>query len=461
VHFFIGENMKYTLFLGDCLDRLKSMEDNSVHSVVTDPPYGLSDLSSDKIVQTMKEWSSGNLSFIPKGKGFMNKDWDSFVPPPAVWIEVLRVLKPGGHILCFAGSRTMDLMSLSLRIAGFEIRDTVMWLYGSGFPKSHDVSKALDKVAGVERELVPATGSLHKNSNLNDDNWSKIGDSEATMWSNNPITDQAKQWNGWGTALKPAVEPIILSRKPLEGSVANNVAKWGTGALNIQGSRIGSDIMPALKAGQARLGTFEREDMITPERVGRWPANLILDEEAAELLDNQSGHSTSKASSNRNGNNVQGVTGIMAPRSKDQLIGHSDSGGASRFFYVAKTTGREREAGLDSLEEKFIAKGNQAQAELKRGNTDFSRDVDTAGQNKVFARKNHHPTVKPIKLMTHLCTLVTPENGIVLDPFMGSGSTGIAAVTSGFNFIGIEMNEEYVEIARLRIEHHSNNKFDI
>lgn len=395
------------------MEELKKFPSNIIDSVVTDPPYGLSDLSPEKIMSTMLQWSSGGDSFIPKGKGFMNKDWDSFVPPPAVWKEVLRVLKPGGYILCFAGSRTLDLMSISLRLAGFEIRDTIMWLYGSGFPKSHNLKG---------------------------------------------------EYEGLGTALKPAVEPIILARKPLEGTVLENVQKWGVGALRINDSRIGTEELT--NRGMSSLGVMH-DDLWKPDKTstqvtGRWPANLLLDEESAQLLDEQSG--VSKGSKRREGiarkrNNGLGLGStderMGAANSPDN---YGDAGGASRFFYISKVSVSEREAGLENLEDKYIAKGNQAQAELKRGNTDFSRETDTAGQNKIFARKNHHPTVKPISLMTYLCKLVTPPKGTILDPFTGSGSTGIAAVLEDFTFIGIEQSYEYVEIAKNRIEYHLTRK---
>lgn len=403
------------------MDELKNFPDNIIDSVVTDPPYGLSNLSSERIYETIKEWSSGNNSFIPSGKGFMNKDWDSFVPPPAIWSEIFRVLKPGGHILCFAGSRTLDLMSLSIRLAGFEIRDTVMWLYGSGFPKSHNLSG---------------------------------------------------EFEGFGTALKPAVEPIVLARKPLDGTVLQNMQKWGVGALNIERSRIEYASEEDKKLGQSERASsskgmsfysesdsdeFSRSNR--SEITGRWPANLVLDEESASMLDEQSGFGRSKAHYRGEDLDTSGYgTWQLVKRTKGGVRGHTDSGGASRFFYVAKTSTKEREAGLESLENKYIAKGNQAQAELKRGNTDFSREVDTAGQNKIFARKNHHPTVKPIALMSYLCKMVTPPGGTILDPFTGSGTTGIAATCDGFNFIGIEQNPDYSEIAKKRIEHYLTNK---
>lgn len=440
----------------DCMEELKNFPDNSIDSVVTDPPYGLSDLSPEKITTTMMEWASGNHSFIPKGKGFMNKDWDSFVPPPAVWKEVLRVLKPGGHILCFAGSRTVDLMTISLRMAGFEIRDTLMWLYGSGFPKSMNVGKAIDKHTGDAPES-PNKGKWRPEPQgsgpTHQEGW---GTTERFDWE--LVNEEAQKWSGWGTALKPAVEPIILARKPLDGNVANNVFKWGVGGLNIDGSRVGSD---KIKTHGKRDGTgtslnwsktVSPSDFESSEHSGRWPANAILDEEAAVMLDKQTGQLSMRFSES------SGAEGFFGGGKAFKTYDDGENMGASRFFYVAKTSKKEREAGLDDLEDKFIAKGNQAQAELKKGNTDFSRETDTAGQNKIFARKNHHPTVKPVKLMTYLCRLITPPGGTVLDPFTGSGSTGIAAVLEGFTFIGIEQNPEYAEIARKRIDYHLTNK---
>ena len=297
---------KLTLHHGDCLEVLRSLPDCSVDSVVTDPPYGLS---------------------------FMGKRWDYDVPSVEIWAECLRVLKPGGHLLAFAGTRTQHRMAVRIEDAGFEIRDMIAWVYGSGFPKSLDVSKAIDKNNGHWRGK--AGGVVSGNDAMSGGNYERTPKGE-------PITPEAKQWQGWGTALKPALEPITVARKPLIGTVAENVLQHGTGAINVDGGRVG----------------------------GRWPANFIHDgsEEATDLL-----------------------------------------GASARFFYCAKASKADR-------------------------------------------GENHHPTVKPTDLMRYLCRLVTPPSGIVLDPFMGSGSTGKAAMLEGFAFVGIEREAEYIDIAKARIQ---------
>jgi len=368
--------LTFTILHGKNLDILPTLPDNSVDSIVTDPPYEL---------------------------GFMGKKWDSsgIAYSVQLWTACLRVLKPGGHLLSFGGTRTFHRVAVAIEDAGFEIRDNIAWLYGSGFPKSLNVSKAIDKAAGAEREQILATGGLHKNKNLNDDNWSKIG-TEAMMDSNQPSTPKAQQWNGWGTALKPAHEPIIVARKPLIGTVAHNVLTHGTGALNIDGSRIGAE------GGTKGAGAGVYGDGLNGERglavdgLGRWPANIILDEHTAGLLDEQSD--------------------------------------ASRFFYIAKASKRDRNEGLEELP--FIKGGSLSGGEDKRSQT-----------TNQPSRQNFHPTVKPTALMEYLVKLVTPPNGTVLDPFTGSGSTGKAAILNGFDFIGIEMTEDYLPIIDARLKH--------
>jgi DNA modification methylase len=326
------------LIHGDCLEVLRAMPDCSVDAVVTDPPYGLS---------------------------FMGKKWDYDVPGVEVWAECFRVLKPGGHLLCFAGTRTQHRMAVRIEDAGFEIRDMIAWVYGSGFPKSLDVSKAIDKAAGAEREVVGNNPTFRKMQE-NASNYNLQRNEFITA----PATEAAKQWQGWGTALKPALEPITVARKPLIGTVAENVLQHGTGAINVDGCRVGE----------------------------RWPANFIHDgsEEATDLL-----------------------------------------GASARFFYCAKASKRDRDEGVAGLEK--LAGGMSGRRDGSMGS--------------ITMRKNHHPTVKPTDLMRYLCRLVTPPDGTVLDPFMGSGSTGKAAVLEGFRFIGIEREEEYCEIAKARIKH--------
>ena len=431
--------MTYKILHGNNLDILPTLPDNSVDSIVTDPPYEL---------------------------GFMGKKWDSsgIAYSVELWQQCLRVLKPGGHLLSFGGTRTWHRVAVGIEDAGFEIRDSMAWLYGSGFPKSLDVSKAIDKAAGAEREKIPATGGLHKNANLNDDNWTKIGNDEATMDSNDPATPEAQQWQGWGTALKPAFEPIVVARKPIEGTVANNVLKWGTGGLNIDGSRVGyaSDYdkkhQEDIRKGS---GTFfggngeSKSEQVSMQ--GRWPANIILDPYTAELLDEQSGNRPSAGTyknvdepmqiGTRNGNNnPDKFLNDVYLNSKRYNTYANEQGGASRFFYVAKASKRDRNEGLDELEDSVAGS--------------YSGNVANDG-NKIGAQpdkpnqpaKNFHPTVKPTTLMEYLIKLVTPPGGVVLDPFTGSGSTGKAAILQGFDFIGIEMTEEYLPIIEGRLKH--------
>jgi len=317
---------------GNCLDQLKTLEANSIDSVVTDPPYGLK---------------------------FMGKKWDYDVPSVEIWREVLRVLKPGGHVLSFGGTRTYHRMVVNIEDSGFEIRDQVMWIYGSGFPKSHNGEHG-------------------------------------------------------GTALKPANEPICLARKPIEGTVAKNFEKYGVGGLNIDASRIAAGIDHAKNCARtfqsgiwAKSGEGKAQITTEANPQGRWPANVLFDEDAAAVLDEQSG--MLKSGSLKPYVAVNSSKTSMAYDGQKTWTGEANKGGASRFFYVAKASKRERGEG------------------------------------------NSHPTVKPIKLMQYLIKLVTPQDGTVLDPFMGSGSTGVAAKSLGFQFVGIEMNEEYLEIAKGRI----------
>ena len=397
--------------LGDCLEVLRAMPDNSVDSIVTDPPYGLSNVKPERITEAITAWATGDRERVPDGRGFMGKAWDSFVPPPAVWDECLRVLKPGGHLVAFAGSRTHDLMGLSIRMAGFEIRDGLAWLYGTGFPKSMDVSKAIDKAAGAERGTkdVPFAGSAYS---ANAGNWrpwmdeaSKTGVRKVA--DDTPATTEAKQWQGWGTALKPAFEPVTLARKPLEGTVAANVLKWGTGALNIDGCRIGTsggDLCKCVTDGTSYSPT--KHPARREGEFGRWPANVVLDEHQAAALDEQSGVSKSRVGAPRGASHGDGW-GMTQTGAE-----YNDMGGASRFFYCSKASSKERP------------------------------EVDGV----------KHPTVKPLALMRWLVRLVTPPGGTVLDPFAGSGTTIEAAILEGFDAVGAEMEPSYLPLIERRLE---------
>jgi len=407
--------MKYELKLGDCLDVLRAMPDCSVDSIVTDPPYGLS---------------------------FMGKKWDYDVPSVEVWEECLRVLKPGGHLLAFAGTRTQHRMAVRIEDAGFEIRDMIAWVYGSGFPKSLDVSKAIDKAAGAEREVVGKHASFRPNEHV-DTKYNGNLHTNGTITA--PATDAARQWQGWGTALKPALEPITVARKPLgEKTVAANVLEHGTGGLNVDGCRVNpGERIPGGGNGKAnnggRFGAHETNGaraIVESHTSGRWPANLIHDG-SDEVV---AGFPVTKSAPfQRRGGTGNVWSGPITAQDGEQ--GYSDTGSAARFFYCAKASKADRDEGLEGFE-------------LKRGGSETfdSRTRDGVGAERQPTRANVHPTVKPTALMRYLCRLVTPPGGLVLDPFMGSGSTGKAAVLEGFEFIGIERDADYLEIATSRIQ---------
>jgi len=440
--------MTWQIIEGDCVEQMQAMPECSVDAVVCDPPYML---------------------------GFMGKAWDTLTPGQIQhghdrWsAEALRVLKPGGHLLAFGGTRTYHRLACAVEDAGFEIRDTIAWMYGSGFPKSLDVSKAIDGAAGATREVVgrkadprylspstPSSGSPMGNISPRANgaaNYERAGFVTA------PTTPDAERWQGWGTALKPAHEPIVVARKPLSGTVAANVLAHGTGALNVDGCRIGfagADDERESKGknrhgdfgtehgGNAVYGDYSRDEPRSNyDPPGRWPANVVMDPESARLLDEQTGelhtHSTGNGSPADYGNG--GMFGIGA--GPDRRYG-SDSGGASRFFYCAKTSSAERNAGLDGFEER-----EQPAAWGDIGPVDGNpRKPDNGHVQRV---RNPHPTVKPIQLMRWLVRLVTPPGGIVLDPFAGSGTTGCAAMLEGVRFVGLEREPEYAAIARARI----------
>ena len=380
----------------------------------------------------------------------MGKKWDYDVPSVEFWKEVYRVLKPGGHVLSFGGTRTYHRMVVNIEDAGFEIRDQIMWIYGSGFPKSHNIGKAVDKLQGNEREVVgeyiAPDGKLRKGVK-------KDIMPNATEWDNEDRiqTKGNSPYEGWGTALKPANEPICIARKPLsEKSVAENVLKWGTGGINIDGCRIEGEYKGRkecnLKEGEEyfRSSLLENRGEFEPHSEGRFPANIILDEEAAQMLDEQSGISgggTKSKTGFRVGGKSENSVGLSGIKNAPDNYG--DKGGASRFFYIPKVSKKERNMGLDGFKEKETKVTNYH---------DFERLDGTYKATPLH--KNTHPTLKPVQLMAYLCRLVTPPNGIVLDPFMGSGSTGIAAQLEGFRFVGMEMDEDYFKIAEARIENY-------
>lgn len=440
-----------TLYHGDSLIVLGELDDCSIDSIVTDPPYEL---------------------------GFMGKSWDAsgIAYNVDLWAECLRVLKPGGHLLAFGGTRTYHRMAVAIEDAGFEIRDSLHWVYGSGFPKSHNVSKAIDKMAGAEREVVGSrTGAVNPNGYKTDGtNQSGGAFAEGAFDITAPATDAAKRWDGWGTALKPAHEPIVLARRPLVGTVAANVLEHGTGALNIDGCRVGSDpgwSYPNGAGGNTFHGQERRTD---PEAstAGRWPANMIFDEEAGAELDAQSGITKDGVAVNRNrtpDNDRAIYTSYQFGQNRGSDVGYGGVGGASRFFYCPKASRAERDAGLDdiSVASKRVTDYAHRVRECTTCGSRSNRngrwpDCDhdnwewvtkKAEAHKGGNPRNIHPTVKPIALMRWLVRLVTPPDGIVLDPFTGSGTTLAAATLEGVNAVGIELTDEYLPIIIGRCEH--------
>jgi site-specific DNA-methyltransferase (adenine-specific) len=347
-------------------------------------------------------------------------------------------------------------MAVAIEDAGFQIRDQIMWVYGSGFPKSHNISKALDKQEGVWRGRA--------GNPVDDDTKRSFGQHYERTPMEPPVSDEAKQWDGWGTALKPAHEPMVLARKPLEGTVADNVLTWGVGGLNIDGSRVNpGEKVQGGGNGKASLGASWNGDgdgsitreKVEPHTAGRFPANFIHDgsDEVVGLFPDTKATGSGKVSGFRKGGASENAVGLAGK--KNAADGFSDSGSAARFFYCAKASKRDRNEGLDGFEEKAIGvKGHG----LARICATCSATLLTGGcdcPDRTYinpSRQNHHPTVKPTTLMQYLVRLVTPPNGIVLDPFMGSGSTGKACAYEGFDFIGIDQSAEYVAIAQARID---------
>lgn len=437
---------RYTLVHGECLEILRKLPADKFEACVTDPPYGLGE--PPPMQDVLRAWLAGEV-YQPKGRGFMGKAWDAFVPGPAVWREVFRVLKPGAHLLTFGGSRTYDLIGVALRLAGFEVRDTLSWMYGTGFPKSLNVSKAIDDAAGAEREVIgrrkrdggPAGMTEEKGWNAG-----PMANDDGTVVVTTPATDAARRWEGWGTALKPAWEPVILARKPLAGTVAQNVQAHGTGALNIDGCRIGEENTQRTQVGTTQVwegGAFSGA-RTNGSLAGRWPANVLLDEHTAELLDAQTGESKSGVQ-----RRPFGRGGIWSTQKGEAPAGpqYGDSGGASRFFYVAKASRAERDAGCEALPVRSAGEAT----DREDGADGLSSPRSGAG--RTGGARNIHPTVKPLALMRWLVRLVTPPGGCVLDPFAGSASTGVAALQEGALFVGIERETEYVPIALARLEH--------
>lgn len=472
----------YHLLLGDCIEVMKTLPANSVDALVSDPPYGWrfmgkawdgADIEKaykrdkayrERVVKEKGEWRIGSdgrrrrrrAVGLPGGIAAEGGAYEftqsanlSFQKWTEEWArEAFRILKPGAHALIFCGPRTYHRMATGVEDAGFEIRDQLQWIFGSGFPKSLDISKAVDKCFGKTGKTVATETRMNEPSGI-----VSVGQGERKQIERRIVEAEsaaAAAWKGWGTALKPANEPIVLARKPLEKDiVAKNVLKYGTGGINVDAGRIESpdtDLSAVHRCTAKQPGHTvtlnvpgHNQAMYSPK--GRFPSNVLLDETAAAMLDEQSGESRSVVRHPTGG--VLGHHHGQERKLKDQTIrGLSDSGGASRFFYVAKTSKHERNYGLEHLP----SKSYKMNAPPKSGH---EKNADLEGK---LHNNNNHPTVKPFTLMRYLVRLITPPGGVVLDPFLGSGTTGAVAVACGFRFIGIEKEPQYMEIAKGRLE---------
>ena len=465
---------------GDCIEELKKLPENSVDAIVTDPPYGLGFMNKEwdspaKHRELVERELKRSAERKKQGKSPTDAPFSQSVQPGLAikgakegrwyqeWCEqwskeLFRVLKPGGYFLSFCATRMYHRMTCGIEDAGFEIRDTIMWLYGSGFPKSLNIGKQIDKIEGNEREVVGENKNARINPPQKDVYEAGIRGKECDLTKGN------SEWEGWGTALKPACEPIVVARKPLsEKNVALNVLKWGTGGINIDGCRVG-DGSDKIKGGCKKSNegwnklVNKHKEQATKDiySKGRFPANIILDEEAGKMLDKQSGILGSNSLAIRKTFNTGGSGNVYTTTHDNigNVVSIKGKGGASRFFYCAKASKSERNYGCDDLESK---RGGSMEA-----NTTDTMQLGGAslkGEPKEIQQtKNNHPTVKPIALMEYLIRLVTPKGGIVLDPFLGSGTTAIACIKEGANYIGIEKEPEYIKIAKSRLKPYLEQK---
>lgn len=489
------------LILGDCKQQMAQQPDEVIDTVITDPPYGLS--SPPDIVEVLEHWMRGD-TYVHDGKGFMNKEWDSFVPGPEYWREAYRILKPGGYLVCFAGTRTWDMMGIAIRMAGFEIRDTILvWVQAKGFPKSLNISKALDQAAGAKRTVIGRNSNSRENATI-DNSLYEPGTVGKTAYITEAATPEAEKWEGWGTALKPAWEPIILARKPFRGTLISNIRRYGVGGLNIDACRTS---VGTLVGGGGNPGS----EVPSGHANGRWPANFILcHTDDCEIMGTKTvkadGHfpkntgTASMWSAESGGGGLKGLDqeeyfikeevvekwkcaegcpvaevdrqsgirksgyakvlrrssakfgGVYADfKGSDEMDAtYGDSGGTSRFFFITKSSRKERELGCEHLPSRTGAEAT----DREEGTAGLDNPRAGAGRTARSVH-NFHPTVKPIDLMRYLVKLTTPKGGIVLDPFMGSGTTGCAAIMEGFDFMGMEMEPDYMAIAEARIAYWS------
>ena len=442
--------MENKIINGDCIEQMKLLEENSVDAIVTDPPYG--------------------LAFM--GKKWDNMDSKQFQDFTNQWARACwDVLKPGGFLLAFGGTRTYHRLVCGIEDAGFEIRDTIMWLYGSGFPKSLNIGKQIDKIEGNEREVIGrkikrVDGTLRNtepNGAYMKENI-KTKQTDGYVDIEKPGSIDSEKWEGWGTALKPACEPIVVARKPLsEKNVALNVLKWGTGGINVDECRIGTTRENETRkrweepfAQKVKVKEIKRKNKgeigMIMERInkyddlvlqGRFPANIILDEEAGKMLDEQTGElNKGHFPANQNKHDASSFSVAKGKIANERWM---DKGGASRFFYCAKASKSERNFGCEDFETK-------AKCEIDKMGGEKCSMKTGSGNERNVAYKNNHPTVKPIALMEYLIKLVSKEGAVVLDPFLGSGTTLLACYKLNRNGIGIEKEEEYIKICKARIK---------
>jgi site-specific DNA-methyltransferase (adenine-specific) len=460
---------KNKIYQGDCIEELKKLPDNSVDAIITDPPYGLGFMNKEWDIMDKSQFGikgnegendlkvKKNFNILPRYSENIEGGLQNFTYE---WSkEALRVLKPGGFLLSFGGTRTYHRMTCGIEDAGFEIRDTIMWLYGSGFPKSLNIGKQIDKMQGNKREVIgkqnysmpKADNSIQASSYGISGGSLKNGVTAERIVPE--ITKGTSEWEGWGTALKPACEPIVVARKPLsEKNVALNVLKWGTGGINIDECRIAhnEELKETNRSGRDNASVMNSEScgfdntkntLASASPNGRFPANIILDEEAGQMLDEQSG--IKKGNGHWSKTKVTGFGEFGNGKSEYFGVGEKDTlvGGASRFFYCTKASKSERNNGCENYEEVVDCDRNP---ECYSADVPFNRSSNP--------KKNNHPTVKPVALMEYLIKLVSKENAVILDPFLGSGTTAIACLKLNRNFIGIEKEADYVKIAEARIK---------
>lgn len=481
----LAGDRRWTVAHGDCRDVLATLPENSIPAAVCDPPYGLGALPDPE--KLLRAWLSDEY-YAPGKGGFMSRKWDAVVPGPVYWKALYRVLRPGAHCLVFAGARTVDLMGLALRLAGFEIRDQLAWIQAQGMPKSVNLARVLDEAAGIEQEVI---GLRPKNYQDTPSGYGSVsgkggtrqggifGATHGAVESGRPITrsvsELAKRWDGWGTGLRPSIEPILLCRKPLDGTLVENVTKHEAGGIHVDACRIATDWSDRPDSWK-RSGHSAKPDVekiaappgigINCHEAGRWPPNVLFSHSGCEEgqcsedcpvaeLDRQSGelgisHATRGGTPERNG-----IYGADQKMGSMEVVGFGDAGRASRFFpcfrYEAKAARNDRDRGLGDFDE------TTALEAVGRDPESAGAQSGRAGAGRTGGAHNVHPTCKPTEIMRWLVKLVTPPDGVILDPFAGSGSTILAALLEGFRCIGIELNdtekEPFVRIARARCEH--------